>query len=143
MQPIEFDEVVQRITQADPRYHRDAYFFVREGLDHAQRRVTKNGKELPRHVTAHELLDGLRHYGLEQYGPMAITVLAEWGITKGEDFGEIVFQMIEARLFSKTETDQREDFKGSYTFREAFCEPFLPGKTTTPTEPTAPESAKV
>ena len=143
MQPIEFDEVVQRITQANPRYHRDAYFFVREGLDHAQRRVTKNGKELPRHVTAHELLDGLRHYGLEQYGPMTITVLAEWGVTQCEDLGEIVFQMIEAQLFSKTETDQRKDFKGGYKFHDAFCEPFLPRKPATSEEPTAPESARV
>ncbi len=143
MQPIEFDEVVQKITQANPRYHRDAYYFVREGLDQSQRTAMKNGKESPRHVTAHELLSGLRVYGLAQYGPMTMTVLAEWGVTQCEDFGEIVFLMIESQLFSKTENDQREDFKGGYTFHAAFREPFLPSHPATVEKPDPSESAKV
>jgi uncharacterized repeat protein (TIGR04138 family) len=57
---------------------------------------------------------------------MVITVLEEWGITRCEDFGEIVFNIVEAGLFSKTDTDSRADFQNGYDFEEAFRKPFLP-----------------
>jgi uncharacterized repeat protein (TIGR04138 family) len=33
---------------------------------------------------------------------------------------------VEAGLFSKTDSDSREDFQGGYDFEEAFRKPFLP-----------------
>jgi uncharacterized repeat protein (TIGR04138 family) len=72
------------------------------------------------------LLDAIRQYALSQYGPMAMTVLEEWGVRKCEDFGDIVFNMVEHRLLSTTEKDTREEFAAGFDFREAFCAPFLP-----------------
>jgi uncharacterized repeat protein (TIGR04138 family) len=80
----------------------------------------------PVHVTGQELLAGIRAYALEEFGPMAVTVLGEWGVTRCEDFGEVVFNMIDAGMLSKTDTDSREDFQNGYTFEEAFRRPFLP-----------------
>lgn len=132
MQQVNFDEVVERIAAQDKRFPRDAYYFLREALDFTQKQHGKPRKGAPdapgRHVTGQELLDGVRQFALQQYGPMARTLLEEWGIRRCEDFGEIVFNMVEHRLLGKTETDSREDFKGGYDFEEAFEEPFRPGR---------------
>jgi uncharacterized repeat protein (TIGR04138 family) len=77
-------------------------------------------------VSGHELLEGIRLYALQQFGPMARTVLEDWGIRACEDFGEIVFNMVEHKILSKTDDDSREHFKGGYDFRDAFEKPFIP-----------------
>jgi uncharacterized repeat protein (TIGR04138 family) len=126
MQPINFDETLEAIIKKDPRYHREAYLFLREALDFTQKMATKGGKEEMHHVSGQELLAGIRDFALLQYGPMALMVLAEWGVTACEDFGELVFNMVDASLLAKTDKDQRDDFKGGYEFQDAFRQPFLP-----------------
>jgi uncharacterized repeat protein (TIGR04138 family) len=136
MQQVNFEEVVERIAAQDTRFHRDAYYFLREALDFTQKQHSKPRKSAPdapgHHVTGQELLDGIRRFALQQYGPMARTLLEEWGIRRSEDFGEIVFNMVEQRLLGKTETDSREDFKGGYEFEEAFVKPFQPARPESP-----------
>jgi uncharacterized repeat protein (TIGR04138 family) len=124
MQVVNFEEVLERILQADSRYHRNAYMFLREALDHTHKMLGKDGKDVIQHVTGQELLAGLREYTLQQFGPMAMMVLDEWGVRRCEDWGEIVFIMIEHSLLAKTDTDSREDFAGGYDFFEAFRRPF-------------------
>ena len=126
MQAVDFEVELEKILTKDSRYAREAYVFVREALDHTQRMIGRPAKNEIRHVTGQQLLDGVRDYALTQFGPMALTVLNEWGIHACEDIGEIVFNMIEGNLLAKTETDSRADFKGGYNFDAAFCKPFLP-----------------
>lgn len=126
MQPTNFDEVLAQILSKDPRYHREAYLFVRDGLDFAQKRIGKASKSQARHITGQELLEGLREFGLAQFGPLTLTVLQEWGVRCCEDFGELVFNMVEHGVLSKTESDSREDFQRGYSFEDAFKRPFLP-----------------
>src|SRR3954451_22634139 len=114
MHEASFDEVLELILEKDSRYQREAYLFVREELDFTQKVATKEHREGRLHVTGQELLAGIRDYALAQFGPMAATVLEEWGITRCEDFGEIVFNMVESKLLAKTDTDSREDFQGGY-----------------------------
>ena len=122
-----FSEKLGEIFKEDKRYDVDAYYFVREGLDYTLK-ILKKGKPGPqRHVAGQELLEGLRRYALDQFGPLGKTVLEHWGVRRCEDFGEIVFNMVEHGLLSKTESDRREDFKSCYDFNEAFRKPFLPG----------------
>jgi uncharacterized repeat protein (TIGR04138 family) len=125
MHEANFDEGTEGILAKDPRYRRDAYSFVRDALDYTQKAGPRERRE-GLHVTGQELLAGIRDYTLMQFGPMAITVLEDWGITRCEDFGEIVFNIVEAGLFSKTDTDTRDDFQNGYTFDDAFRKPFLP-----------------
>jgi uncharacterized repeat protein (TIGR04138 family) len=125
MQPLNFEQSVKKIVAADPRYNAEAYHFVRESLDYTRRSSGRQRNDT-RDVGSKELLDGLRRYGLETYGPMTITVLAEWGVTTCEDFGEIVFNMIAHNCERKSDTDNREDFKNGFGFEEAFRRPFLP-----------------
>ena len=136
MQAVNFEEVLETIVAKDSRYHREAYLFVREALDYTQKSVLKGRKGSRqmevRHVTGQQLLGGIRDYGLQQYGPMTLLLLREWGVTRGEDFGEIVFNMVEAGLLGKTERDSRDDFKNSFDFTDAFQKPFLSAAAATP-----------
>lgn len=131
MQDLDFDEVVALICKEDSRFDRNAYQFLRQGLDATVKDLKKRepGRaERSLHVSGPELLAGLRAYALDQYGPLAKTVLNSWGITRCADFGDMVFNLIEYNVFSKTETDRREDFAETYSFDEAFVKPFLPAK---------------
>jgi uncharacterized repeat protein (TIGR04138 family) len=131
MQDSDFPRIVALIVKEDARYDRKAYDFVRHGLDHTVKEIKKKdgpktGKS--RHVSGPELLDGLRVYALEQYGPLTKTVLNSWGVKRCQDFGEIVFNLIEYNAFSKTDNDRREDFAGLYDFDDVFVKPFLPAQ---------------
>ena len=121
-----FSEALETILREDPRYSREAYGFVREGLDFTCKMLKKEGHGPQRHVTGQELLEGLRHYALQQFGPMSKTVLDYWGVRRCEDFGEIVFNMVEKGILGRTEEDRREDFAGGYDFEEAFVKPYQP-----------------
>ena len=125
----DFPEIVALICKEDPRFDRKAYDFVRLGLDQTVKDLRKKDSaraEKSRHVSGPELLEGLRAYALDQYGPLAKTVLDAWGIRRCQDFGDIVFNLIEYQVFSKTDNDRREDFSDIYTFEEAFVKPFQP-----------------
>jgi uncharacterized repeat protein (TIGR04138 family) len=126
MQEVSFEDVLEQIVAHDPRYQRDAYYFVKDALDHTQKLVNKTAGGRLRHVTGQELLGGIRDFALLQFGPMTITVFEEWGIRSCGDFGEIVFNLVESQLLAKTDSDTREDFKGGYDFEEAFRLPYLP-----------------
>src|SRR3954468_18095732 len=131
MQNPDFSEIVTLICKEDRRFDRRAYDFVRLGLDQTVKDLRKKDStraERSRHVNGSELLEGLRAYALEQYGPLAKTVLNAWGVRRCRDFGDIVFNLIEYNVFSKTENDRREDFSDIYDFDEAFVKPFQPPK---------------
>jgi uncharacterized repeat protein (TIGR04138 family) len=133
MQQPDFNEIVTLICKEDRRFDRRAYDFVRLALDQTVKELRKKDAgraERSRHVTGTELLEGLRAYALEQFGPLAKTVLNAWGVTKCRDFGDIVFNLIEYNVFSKTENDRREDFSDIYDFDDAFVKPFKPAKRT-------------
>ncbi|HVU08904.1 MAG TPA: Minf_1886 family protein [Verrucomicrobiae bacterium] len=126
MQEVNFDEALDKILAKDSRFSREAYLFLREALDFTQKIIAKENREQVRHITGQELLDGIRQYALQQFGPMAATVLEEWGVISCRDFGNIVFNMVEIGLLAKTEKDSREDFENGYDFTDAFRKPFLP-----------------
>lgn len=126
MQEINFDEAVELILTRETRFTRDAYTFVREALDYTQKQIGKGTHGQIRHVSGQELLDGIRQYALQQFGPMVVTVFEEWGVHNCRDFGEIVFNMVEIGLLAKTDRDTRDDFQNGYDFTEAFRKPFWP-----------------
>ncbi len=125
---FDFDEVIAEIRAGDPRFERGAYYFVRQGLDYTIREMGKTKKREAKgnHVSGQELLEGIRKFALEQYGPMSLTLLNHWGLHRCEDIGEIVFQLVNREVLGKTDHDSPQDFAGGYDFREAFWRPFLP-----------------
>jgi uncharacterized repeat protein (TIGR04138 family) len=124
--PQSFNEAVLAICEKDARYNPDAYFFLVEALDVTVKDIRKRQPDHARHVTGKELLEGIKEYALDEFGPMAFTVFSEWGLHATQDFGEIVFNLVEAGRLGKTEADSRTDFKDVYSFEEAFVQPFEP-----------------
>ncbi len=114
-QLIDVSQKMEKIVEADNRYKAEAYDFVMEALTFTLKQLKK-----PRHVSGQELLEGIRKYALQQFGPMTRTVFEHWGVRCTEDFGEIVFNMVEAGLMGKTAEDSKDDFKKGYNFRDAF-----------------------
>jgi len=110
-----FAQVVEEICSQDGRYKPDSYEFVMQALHFTQSRLKRD-----RHVSGKELLEGIREFVIEQYGPMSKIVLGHWGVNRTEDFGNIVFNLVEKKVLSKTETDNPEDFKGVFDFDSAF-----------------------
>jgi uncharacterized repeat protein (TIGR04138 family) len=139
MHEITFEEAVELVRAKDPRYTADAYQFVKEALEHTQKSIGKDKRGRIRHVTGQELLEGIRLYALERYGPMALMLLQEWGVQGCGDFGELVFNLIDIGLLAKTPADSKADFQVGYDFAEAFRKPYLPSaKQAEPEAKTAP-----
>jgi uncharacterized repeat protein (TIGR04138 family) len=109
------DELLDAILAKDARYARDAYIFVSEALGYTVRKLGRAG-----HISGRQLCEGMAGFALEQYGRLARTVLASWGVCRSEDIGEIVFTMVDVGLLRKTDEDRREDFVGALDFEEAF-----------------------
>ena len=144
MQQLNFEDILDKIVETDERYDREAFVFLREALEFTQKAISKANKNQVRHVTGPELLNGIREYALAVFGPMSMTVLEEWGIESCEDFGQMVFLMVENNLLRKTETDNLEDFKAGYDFDTAFRKPFRPSRQPLPAqaEPTTSIAGK-
>jgi uncharacterized repeat protein (TIGR04138 family) len=130
MQKIGFSEALDSIVTSDARYQREAYVFLRDALDYTTKQQKKARGTTVRHVAGPELLEGVRQYALKEFGPMVITVFESWGIRSCEDIGHMVFNLIDAGVFGKTEEDSMEDFKAVYDFEEAFVKPFAPASST-------------
>ena len=59
---------------------------------------------------------------------MTMTVLEYWGVRCSEDIGHMVFNLVQAGVFGKTDDDTLESFAGGFDFRSAFVIPFQSGK---------------
>ena len=122
----DFSQVVDLVLKDDARYGKGAYYFVRKALDYTVKDLKGDEERTSNHVSGQELLEGIRKYALDQYGPLALTVLANWNVKQCSDFGNIVFNLVDFGVLGKTEQDQREDFLKGYDFNEVFLQPFRP-----------------
>ncbi|MDR1958238.1 MAG: hypothetical protein LBQ54_04220 [Planctomycetaceae bacterium] len=136
------DTEFQDLLKIDNRYKTEAYQFVFESLDYAQKRLKmgrqSESEEIPEedsrekekqenHITGQELCLAAKMYALDMYGFMAKTVLKNWGIQSTSDFGNIVYNMIKIGRMRKTSEDKLEDFDNVYDFVSAFDENYQMG----------------
>src|SRR5262245_21173006 len=106
--PIQPDDVrLLAIAERPPRYAIGAYDCTREAVSYASHVVFATGT----HVSGGELLEAIRRLLHERYGVLAADVLEAWGVRRTEDFGDIVFRLVESGFLSKTEDDRPEDFR--------------------------------
>lgn len=121
-----YDTKLADVVARDPRYAYEAYEFIDRALQHTQKKL---GRERtpdlvpgdPRlHVSGRELAQGARELALAEFGLMARTVFGMWGVHRTADFGNIVFNLIEAGLMSKSDDDAVDDFRDVYDFEQAF-----------------------
>lgn len=113
----------QKTTSSRLRYHPNAKDFLFAALRRSQellgRSRASSAEDEQTHITGRELLEGIRVLGLEQFGLMARTVFHCWSIHTTDDFGRMVFDLIEQEKMSKTESDQLSDFSDVFDFEEA------------------------
>jgi uncharacterized repeat protein (TIGR04138 family) len=122
-----YSEVVDEILRKDSRFSKGAYFFVRSALDFTLKSLRKEERlHESNHVSGQELLEGIRAYSLEQFGPMAYTVFEHWGIRRSRDFGSIVFNLISVGVLGKNDRDDISDFDEGFDFKESLIRPFEP-----------------
>jgi uncharacterized repeat protein (TIGR04138 family) len=109
------------LAAKDPRYKSAGYEFLFESLEFTRCRLAKERGGKVRHVSARELLEGIRVLAIEQFGLLAKTVFNQWGIHSTSDIGEMVFNLIESGEMEKTDEDSRSDFDDVFDFDEAFA----------------------
>ena len=114
----------RNILKRDLRYQVEAYIFVLEALHH-----TRDMIKATSHVTGQQLLEGIKDLALSRYGAMAKIVFEHWGVKKTIDFGNIVLNMVNEKILSKTPEDRLEDFKDVYDFEEVFVKGYQPKLT--------------
>ncbi len=109
------DDPIPAFAAKDGRYSPQAFYFLLQSLDHTFQRIGER-----RHVSGRELLDGIRDLAEKAFGFLAKTVFETWGVRDTEDWGRLVFLMVESKVLSRTEQDRIEDFQGAYDFGQAF-----------------------
>ena len=146
MEPKTLQEI-EELAERDGRYKSDAYLFVCDALEYTVQKLGRNKDALSeekrrmggppqasakflgdkdalseekRHISGRELLFGISEYSADQFGPLTCSVFAHWGIEQTRDFGEIVFNLVGAKLLRKTDEDRIEDFVDVYDFAEEF-----------------------
>lgn len=111
-------------ASAGLKYHPNAYPFIFAALRFTQQMLGKNTEpeqmSADAHISGEELLEGIRQLGLREFGLMARTVFGGWGVFSTEDFGRIVFELVERGEMRKTDSDQITDFVDVYDFADAF-----------------------
>ena len=111
----EFKSIIENIAESDGRYKEDAYAFMMEALTYTQKKCNTT-----KHVSGSELLEGVKELLINKFGPMTVTVLNHWGIKSTQDFGRIVFKLIENKILIKTDEDSMQEFSDYFDFDEVF-----------------------
>ena len=118
MSQLQFaEDVLARIRARGGQYNERGYLFVLATIEYLQSRL-----EARRHVTGTELAWACRDFAREQFGLLAPHVLAHWGISRTEDFGRIVFTLLEVGLLVTQPCDAESDFEAVFDFADAFGE---------------------
>jgi uncharacterized repeat protein (TIGR04138 family) len=107
--------LLEKLREKNPRYTDAAYLFVLSALQYAIEQLDE-----PRHISGQELAEGARELAIDQFGPMARTVLEHWGIHSTTDIGEIVYALIDCRVLIKQDADNLDDFRDVFSFDDAF-----------------------
>ena len=118
MEEIDFtSDSFEDVVAKDSRYDARAYALLTDVVHYL------SGED-GRHVSGEDILNEFRERALDQYGPLAYTVLTEWGVRCTEDVGEMMFNLTESGRIRKDEDDTPESFSGGYDFKEAFLDPY-------------------
>lgn len=136
--PLEMDDLkrLAPILREETRYAPDAYAFVQSAVSETLEQIRRRGRTRPdQHISARELLNGIRELAIDEYGPMAVTVLREWGISATLDIGYIVFALERHKLLRLSEEDNLEDFRDAFSLKDELRRPFFPSNGERPLPP--------
>jgi uncharacterized repeat protein (TIGR04138 family) len=119
------------VVRRDPRYAYEAYEFVAKAIDHTLKMLGRaipdehTDPDDPRyHVRGRQLVEGMCDYARQEFGLMACVVFRMWGIRATDDFGEIVYNLIDAKLMSPMQDESRADFHALFDLDEVLTHGF-------------------
>ena len=116
MNELQFaDDILARIRARGGAYHERAYLFMLAAIEYMQSRL-----DVRRHVSGGELAWACRDFARAQFGLLAPSVLGHWGVTRTDDFGRIVFTLVDVGLLVTQPGDREADFAAVYDFSDAF-----------------------
>jgi uncharacterized repeat protein (TIGR04138 family) len=129
--PQSLEPDMAAIKAAAGPYPVDALRFVQAGFGHAAKSDAERTRRMEavaleeldrpeKHMSGQHLCFRLAEFAIEQYGLMAPLVLRSWNIERTDDFGRIVYALIELGYLRKSPDDSIEDFRGVYDFAEVF-----------------------
>ncbi len=120
------EETFRKLAQ-DSHYSPEAFRFLFEALEHA---LVVSGKEqakgTERHITGQQLLEGMRQYARQIFGPLGAQIWRAWGVRTGMDWGRIVFLLVEAGMLNRQDSDSPSDFADGFDFDEYFVRGYRP-----------------
>lgn len=108
---------IEELVRRDPRYPLEAYEFVRAALLHVHELLRQAGTSTTAdqdHVSPRQWLDGIRDLARQEFGLMAPSVFRTWGVHRTDDFGEIVFNLIDVGLVAALPQEDRQLFHDVY-----------------------------
>ena len=111
------NDILAKLRERGDSYDERAYLFVLASIEYLQHRLPER-----RHVSGPEVTHACRDFALEQFGLLARSVLDHWGVRRTEDFGRIVYSLVEVGVLTTQPGDRVEDFNGVYSFDQAFDE---------------------
>ena len=120
MEPT-LEQRIAELAAQEPAFAPEAYSFVTEAVTYTGKMLRQKEKRegkagAHRHMSALELLIGARQYAHEEFGAVAGSVLAEWGIVTARDFGRIVYLLIGAEVLAASPEDDPRDFEIDFDF---------------------------
>ena len=117
---MDLETAILDVAEKHGRYRPAAYHFTLQAVHYSVDRARED-EGGHRHVTGVEVLAGIRTLARVRFGPMAKAVFDQWGVTRTEDFGEIVFQLVEAGILGKTDEDQMSGHGSRRLRRKRVC----------------------
>ena len=108
-----FWEAVDALRDRDPRYRREAYGFVVAALASAVGELPAERRADPerRHLSGAELVGAVIRLARREFGDLSEVVFREWNLTRTEDIGRIVFELVECGQLSARPEDRMQDFQ--------------------------------
>lgn len=120
-------QMLQELCKRDQRYPFEAYEFLYAALGFVQHERVKQGlvkEETDKHLTGQQLAEGYKDLAVQEFGMLAPTVFQAWNIRQTADIGQMVYNLININMMSKTESDRLEDFSNVYEIPNALLQGF-------------------
>lgn len=107
-----FWEAVDALRARNPRYRREAYGFVVAALAATVGDLPAERKNDPerRHLSGAELVSGVVRLARREFGDLSEVVFREWNVTRSEDIGAMVFELVECGQLAARPEDRLQDF---------------------------------
>lgn len=107
----ELSKATAELRLSYPNYTLESYQFVSNAVSATIAKLAAH-----RHISAAELLAGIREYAHERYGAVAPLVMDKMGLRTARNVGEVVYLLISVNVLSASQDDSPEDFNVAFSW---------------------------